>query len=171
MVIPGCPFTASSASAARLPLPLGRPPRRFAARPGFRPVPLLGVLAPALLPDPGLRPGRLPRVNVPPAPADRPPTPSSAAAAASRRLYSSTSGFSSSSLLVISPRVSSRKSAILRVLTFRVAINVCSCKLAVDSEDTAPALSSKQKPCPCADTIGVIAIAGQNARIVIDTQA
>src|SRR5271167_696187 len=36
IVMPGCPFTNASASAARVPLPLRRPARRFAGRPALR---------------------------------------------------------------------------------------------------------------------------------------
>src|SRR5277367_351620 len=36
IVMPGCPCTNDSASAARVPLPLRRPARRLAGRPGLR---------------------------------------------------------------------------------------------------------------------------------------
>src|ERR1700733_11589165 len=96
IVMPGCPCTNERASAARVPLPLRLPARRFAGRPGLPAA--LGAVAGAAaavvvvaaflaLPEPRGRPG--PRRRVVTAAttleAAAPPTPASAAAAASRR--------------------------------------------------------------------------------------
>src|SRR5580704_18440884 len=109
MVIPGCPCTNERASAARVPLPLRRPARRLAGRPGLRPA--LGAASVAVaaalerFTDPRGRPGPRRRgaagAALAAAEAVEPPTPASADAAASRRLYSSTRGFSSLSRSLI----------------------------------------------------------------------
>src|SRR5580704_7386081 len=98
IVMPGWPCTNELASAARVPLPLRRPARRLAGRPGLRAA--FGAAATAVaaaaflrVPDPFGRPGPRRRVvTVVELVEDvDPPTPARAAAAASRRLYSSTS--------------------------------------------------------------------------------
>src|SRR5271166_5814575 len=98
IVMPGCPCTKASASAARVPLPLRRPARR---RPGGRPglrlaalalaLALVVVLAAVRLTEPRGRPGPRRRLGAALAAlagaASR--TPDRAELAASRRLYSS----------------------------------------------------------------------------------
>src|ERR1039458_9937285 len=115
MVMPGCPCTKDRASAARVPLPLRRPARRLAGRPGLRAALGAAGVALARLAEPRGRPGPRRRVTAGAAAvlapeAVDPPTPARADAAASRRLYSSTRGLASFHLLVVSWRFSSRKS-------------------------------------------------------------
>src|SRR5664280_889152 len=117
IVMPGWPCTNDSASAARVPLPLRRPARRFAGRPAFLRVAFAGAVVEAALrlTEPRGRPGPRRRgavavAVVAVAVVEEPPTPCRAEAAASRRLYSSTAGFSSFSRCAISWRFSSRKS-------------------------------------------------------------
>src|ERR1700685_1704393 len=101
IVMPGWPCTNELASAARVPLPLRRPARRLAGRPGLRAASGAATVAVATaaflrVPDPFGRPGPRRRVaTVVELEEVDPPTPARADAAASRRLYSSTSGFSS----------------------------------------------------------------------------
>src|SRR5271157_5043054 len=89
MVMPGCPCTNESASAARVPLPLRRPARRRpGGRPGFLRVAFLGVAVAvrALLTEPRGRPGPRRRGVAVAVGVDAfPPTLARAEAAASRR--------------------------------------------------------------------------------------
>src|SRR5271165_4543823 len=105
IVMPGCPCTNDSASAARVPLPLRRPARRLAGRPGLRAGLAAAGLAALRVAEPRGRPGPLLRFGaavgaLAAALEDDPPTPASAAAAASRRVNSATDGFSSFSRAV-----------------------------------------------------------------------
>src|SRR2546421_11753499 len=102
MVIPGCPFTKDSASAARVPLPLRRPARRLAGRPGLRAA--LVVTAAALVREPRGRPG--PRRRGAAVAVleleDDPRTPANAAAAGSRRLDVGHAGIDAIQRLLVS---------------------------------------------------------------------
>ena len=144
--MPGCACTSDRASAARVPLPLGRPPRalgRPGGRPGFLRVALAGALAGvvaaaavaaavvallALVAEPRGRPGRRRRrwwrgrpvtiaVAVETASdATDPSASSSADAAAFNRSYSCAKGSTPSAVSKISWRFSSRKSATMHIL-------------------------------------------------------
>src|SRR5271165_5250448 len=126
IVMPGCPCTKDRASAARVPLPLRRPARRLAGRPGFLRAGLaVAVLVLVRVAEPRGRPGPFLRRRangaLAAAGAD-PPRPLRALAAASRRVNSSTWGLSSLRRSVISRRFSSRKSG-----TISIPFTRCGC--------------------------------------------
>src|SRR5277367_6836715 len=142
IVMPGCPCTKAYASAARVPLPLRRPARRFlpGGRPGFLRAGFVAVAVAAAarlrLTEPFGRPGPRRRgLAVAVAAAFDPPTPSSAEAAASRRVYSSTRGFSSVSRSVISRRFSSRKSVTIQFLFTSVDATLATSSASVTLHD------------------------------------